>query len=274
LLAVYLSKTNSEGDHDFVLPSDVDGIGLLEGFWSAFLQSPERQAQVAANQISYAWDALIEKFVEHLLAGSQYFASHPSIGDQEQTLRLLAREPRTRRRMLAKKLLNLIERTPGSHRATSVFFSSNPCYPYYIFLLLPRTEDISYAEYREFRLSLLEMYCKITKLQFPEARHIIGIATESGLIENRSEDVIYYDANEFSEEERIEARHCLETLKSAGMLGERTKFSAKELEYPMRDHHVKKKTLPASEWPTSYPRNKTCPCGSGKKYKYCCGRRF
>lgn len=58
LLGFYLSKINAEEEHDFIFPSDVNGFALSEGFWSKFVQSQERQAQIEANQISYAWDAL------------------------------------------------------------------------------------------------------------------------------------------------------------------------------------------------------------------------
>ena len=176
--------------------------------------------------------------------------------------------------MLAEAIIGLIEKTPELYRATRVVLPSKPGDPYYFFLLLPRIEGVPYPEYREVRRNLLETYCMVTKLQFPEAKDIIGIATETGLEEDRSEDAVYYDASEWTEEEQAEAREGLRTLEDLGMLGKRTQFSWKEFEYPVLSPHHGKKVTPVSRWPTKYPRNKPCPCGSGKKYKYCCGKKF
>ena len=35
---------------------------------------------------------------------------------------------------------------------------------------------------------------------------------------------------------------------------------------------VDKKTIPPKESANKIPRNAKCPCGSGKKYKHCCGK--
>ena len=96
---------------------------------------------------------------------------------------------------------------------------------------------------------------------------IIGIATETGLEEGHSEDAVYYDASDWTEEEQAEAREDLSILEDLGMLGKRTQFSWKEYEYPVFSPHPSKKVTSVSQWPTKYPRNKPCPCGSGKKYQ-------
>lgn len=272
LLGLYLSKVNEEDEHDFIFPPNFDGIGLGEGQWNRFVLSQERQAQIEANRISYSWDALIEKFNKHILSGTQYYTSPPGIENQERILRFLAREPRTRRRMLANAFVGLIEKTPNTHRATRVVFSSKPNYPYYIFLVLPRPEGVSYSEYREGRRVLLEAYVRVTKLQFPEAKDIIGLATEAGPVNDRSEDAMYFDARVWTEKDQSDARDDLKSLEELGLLGQRLKFSGKELEYPKQGKGTRIKVAPVPRWPTHYPRNKPCPCGSGKKYKYCCGK--
>ena len=60
LLAFYLKDINDEGVHDFIVPSDAQGICITEGQWDDFQQRPERIAQIEINKISYAWDSLIE----------------------------------------------------------------------------------------------------------------------------------------------------------------------------------------------------------------------
>jgi hypothetical protein len=141
LLAIYLKDLNEHGEYDFVIPSDephkIDGMVIDEGFWEEFTKRPERRAQVEANRISYSWDALIETFNKNILANTQYRASHPSIDSSERIMRFLAREPRTRRRLLAQSLLELIQKTPLTQRATRVLLPSQEGDPFYVVNVRP-----------------------------------------------------------------------------------------------------------------------------------------
>lgn len=68
LLAVYLRTLGKDGTHGFHLPGRKEELALIdEGFWAAHLASPQWRAQFEANKISYAWDALIERFTERVL---------------------------------------------------------------------------------------------------------------------------------------------------------------------------------------------------------------
>lgn len=74
LLADYLKNLNKDDEHDFVFKDDISKFHLLflddEGTWEEFSQNPQRKAQIEANKISYAWDALIETFAKHALEGT------------------------------------------------------------------------------------------------------------------------------------------------------------------------------------------------------------
>ncbi len=132
LLAEYVSKLNDAGEHDFVFPKNISGVLLEEGGWAKFLASDERRAQAAANEISYSWDTLIEKFLHHLMSGTQYEVTHPEIREQERSFRWLARENRTRRRMLAKAIHELLAKTPRglpSFEAPPAFPTRGPLLP-------------------------------------------------------------------------------------------------------------------------------------------------
>jgi hypothetical protein len=241
LLAYYLQRLNKSGEHDFVLPSDLprperlDFLFLEEGAWVEFLRSPERQSQVEANEVSYAWDALIETFIHHAVGRTQYWTSHPALTDQEKMLRFLAREPRTRRRFLARTLLEFIENTPATYRAVQVIKPSRRGDPYYVFVLIPHLPSVSYDDYRVGRREFLLAYCKAAKLKFPEANDIVGIATESGRMDNRSdsaEDLIYFDARTWTDEQdRAEAESLRQDLR---LLTSVTKFRKKEYDYPIK----------------------------------------
>ncbi len=260
LLAQFVEKLNGEGEHDFAFPKDTAGILLHEGRWAKFLSSEERKAQLAANQISYSWDLLVEKFLHHLMSGTQYEATHAEMSEQEKSFRWLAREDRTRRRMLAKAIHGLLEKTPANYRASRLVKPSRPGDPYFLFLLLPRYPSVEEKDYRRVRAQMLREYCLVVKLHFPDAQHVIGIATET-LDGNdyRSEDFVHLDATEWSEELDRQARASKADL---GIFVDIKAFAGREQEYPVEEKKSKR---------VSISRNSPCTCGSGERFKRCCG---
>lgn len=200
LLALYLRDLNSDGEHDFVFPPDISGLFIEEGMWDESLSSSERQSQVKANEVSYLWDELIERFNEHILQGTQYYTTPPGIESSEQTMRFLAREPRTRR------LLDMVQTTSPTQRRTVVVQPSRPGDPHYVFLLLPHLPSISYEDYREGRWLFLQACCFVAKLMYPDALDIVGVATEVlTALGHGSEDAMYFDARQWTEELQKEA---------------------------------------------------------------------
>lgn len=230
LLAYYLRNTNKAGEHYFPSPPAQGVVFLDEGLWGEFERHPQRLAQVEADAISYAWDALIETFSTHAFARTQYFTTHPDMRDQERMLRFLARESRTRRRMLACLLHEFIAQTPNKdYRAARIILPSHSGDPHYVFLLLSEPEGRPYDEYREVRRELLAAYCRVVKLRFPDAMDVVGIATETGTDDRRSEDTVYLDARTWTEQDQVQAERFVADL---GLLREITRFSGVEREYP------------------------------------------
>ncbi|GLV55904.1 hypothetical protein KDH_27480 [Dictyobacter sp. S3.2.2.5] len=272
LLAFYRKDINSGGEHDFIVPADMDGLCIQEGMWEEYLSSPQRRSQVRADSVSYLWDGLIEQFNTHILSGTQYYTSHPGIEFSEQTMRFLVREPRTRRRMLAQVLLTMLETTSSTQRRTVVVQPSCLGDPHYVFLLLPHLSGVSYEDYREGRRYVLEDCCLITKLMYPEALDIVGIATEATPIrtEHRSEDAMYFDARNWTEEMQKEAR---DIQQDTGLLTNLTKHASTVREYPYQPKGAQHTShVPSTPQMKGRDRNKLCFCGSGKKFKRCCGK--
>ena len=241
LLALYLGKLNAEGVHDFVVEGDFDAVTLGEGIWEDFVNSPERKAQIAHDEISYSWDNLIEKFAHHLMTGTQYFGSEHPLREQEIAFRFMAREPRTRRRMLAISLHEVVDksRTAKSFSAR-VMTSEDERFPYYVFLFMHRKPDLTDDEYRNMRIHLLSDYCSVAKLVHPKAKDIIGIASEAGLPDRRSEDLIYLNARHWTEKDQERAKRKQDAL---GILKEVSSHAARGYEYPV-DHEGKPRRAP------------------------------
>lgn len=274
LLADYLKNLNEDGKHDFDLPDNIDEFDRVvlddEGDWKEFSRSSVRLTQISTNRISYIWDNLIDKFAKNVLGGTieNYGEREYSISEQEMTFRLMASEPRTRRRALSKRLSDLIGNTPKNKMGTqTILTDGNDDFPTYVFLALPFEKYMSYENYRRVRGQTLKDFCLLTKLRCPQAKHIIGIATESGQTKGRSEDAVYLDATNWTEENQRDAEEARDALIRGGLTREdfkETKIKVKE--YPYDQNQIKdfQKLKGRS-------KNLQCPCGSGRKYKKCHG---
>lgn len=230
LLAFYLKDINDEGNHDFIIGDEINAIALQEGLWQEFCESPQRLEQLKQNAISYSWDNLIEKFSFHAMTATQYFTNYLEISDTEIGLRFMAREYRTRRRMLMKGALEVFTNAPDGTYHVRCCLPSSEGDPYYFFLCLPQPNYASYEQYREYRMSFLEVGLMIVKLNFPEAIDIIGIASEpTNSSSQSSEDLLYLDARIWSEEMNEEAKIL---QKETGILTSSNTFHLNEKEYP------------------------------------------
>lgn len=261
LLGLYLRDVNAADEHDFVIRPGMTHIVVPEGHWHHYVNSPERAAKVDADKVSYAWDMIIEKFTHHTVHGSLEHTNATGFRDHERVYRVLARENRTRRRMLARELLDRIAATPAGGMSFRVMLPSKAGDPHYLFMILGRRAEWSESEYRKRRGALMMGYSKVLKLEFPAAKLIVGLATEpSAEGPGRSEDVMVFDVSEWSEED---ARHARELQHMTGWLKKVRMRREVESEYPV-PHQARKAP--------KIGRNDPCYCGSGVKWKKCHGR--
>jgi hypothetical protein len=162
--------------------------------------------------------------------------------------------------MLATGLVEVVSETlPDWGRRSRHLLPSRPGDPYYVFLLLWRPPTETYERFREARRNLLEVYCRVLKTIYPDAEDIVGVATEDRTAQSRSEDVIYFDAREWSEQDQSEALSLQEDL---DILREYQRFDTRVQEYP--EIQVDTQNVKGRD------RNRACSCGSGKKAKKCC----
>ena len=229
LLAYYLTHLNSNKEYDFVFQDDVTTVTLDAGSWQEFARSPQRASQIEANEISYVWDDIIERFTHHFLQGTSQFLSSTTLSSQELILRFYAREPRLRRRVLSSAIIDMVRTTPPDCRRLRVLPPSRPGDPYFVLLLLPQLGGRSNAEYRYVRRKYLEACCRVVKLCNPDALDIVGFASETSATIGRSEDAIYFDGRLWTEEIANASREEQETL---GILTKATVIHGVELDYP------------------------------------------
>jgi hypothetical protein len=262
LLANYL-QTMKGNRHGFSFPEGDDTVVLEKGDWVDFQKSSHRSARVEADKVSYLWDEVIEKFNKNILEGTSAHGSTPLIRERERIMRFFAGEPRLRRRVLAEALLGLVEKAKPKERTVRVVPAVLPGEPHYCFLALANVFSRPEDEYRSVRAHLLEALCLVTRLVYPKALDVIGFATEPGVDTIwRSEDALYFDARNWTEELETQARKLQSDL---GLLTNLTMSGVHIREYPLPG-----RAGPVNPGPN--PRNKLCPCGSGKKYKKCHGR--
>lgn len=269
LLAHYLSNFDDDNAHSFKPSGASDDFSLIldEGLWSRYNISNKRALQISENEISYSWDNLIEKFIYHITSGTSYLLSHPTISEQELVLRLLIMENRTHRRFLATSIHEIIFKAGENLKASRTILPSNPDKPCYVFLIVPKSNIKTYERYRKVRGELLAIYLKLAKLKNPSFNNFIGIATENGFSDDRSEDMIYMDATSWTEEEFENARKDEKYMLENEFLGKTIMHRTTTMEYPDG------KPITEVSGMKGYERNHRCPCGSGKKFKNCCGKK-
>ena len=266
LLAFYLIHMNEKGEHDFTFEKEFKGVFLEEGFWKDFCDSPERKEQLRQDKVGYIWDDLIEKFSHHALNATQYYTDHIELSNTEICLRFMAREQRLARRLIAKGFVDMYTSTSDGMRRNRYFKSFTDSGPFYVFLSLPQPDFTSYDQYRKNRSNLLKACCMVVKYKFPEAHDIVGIAFQPVRPNvGSSEDLLYLDARVWSDELNHEAE-CLH--RDLGIFASGTTHNIYEQEYPEPANTKFIRT----RRPPKVGRNERCPCGSGKKYKKCCGR--
>jgi len=210
LLAHYVTTLNSAGEHGFAFDQNTDAVWFLEGSWEGISGDPRYAAKKKADQNSYAWDALIETFNRNLRAGTLAADNDVPLENHERGLRMMAGEPRLSRRTLMAALFDLLTTAPKNKTATRLVLSKQYPERAFQFIVDPKPDHLSYEQYRERRSALLAAYCHVAKLRAPQLRHIIGIATEPLGARGRSEDLVYLNAEKWTEENEAEARQLQE----------------------------------------------------------------
>lgn len=236
LLAEYLMNFNeSRGKRDFehLVSLNMDHLYLEEGIWENYIKNEQYLARKSADEISYFWDYIIERFTEHAMNGTQYISNPQGVTGTERALRMMGSERRFARRILSKSLYEIIIKQDNKN--TRRRYTKSPEDPSggYAFLAMRQDSTLTEEAYRERRGNLLYAMCLVYKYKFPELKRITGIATEIAEPSSAqfSEDLIYLDIDELSPQQVEDAKAFSEGI---GIMRDdnMTWHAINELEYP------------------------------------------
>lgn len=260
LLAQHLTgimRNNAQTLHG-LSETEYTQISFEEGLWDELIISSQYKMWRNSLKKSYFWDSLLQKTFFFIENGMSEGTTSPSIQAQSELFYILGRENRTQRLSLSEAFLSFLESMPPNFRGTRIIYSESEPDVCYVLLLLPYNHDESYEEYRKMRREMLQDYCLIAKTDFPNVEQVIGVAHESAETGPSTEDFLCMDTREWSEQDQENAITLKLNYKKYNFLGERKYI------------HNTQQLIPSSV--KGRDRNKPCPCGSGKKYKKCCGK--
>ena len=272
MLARYLSTTDDKGIHNFnfidkknndFFNKDDKKHNLIifeKDAWENINNNPQYLNKKKADEISYAWDYLLEKSIKHYMSGTQLYRNESIEGKTDVELfTILSSFNRFERRIIGQNIIDVMEKTERNCRRTREILINDTVL---IIFILPRMIDDD-KKYRDTRKILLERYLYAAKVQNVDMNKFIGVALESKYDTSESEDFAYLNTSNWNNEDLIRAKKIEELLIKQGLLSKRTKKVYQVEEYPTINFDIKM---------NGNNRNKPCPCGSGKKFKKCCGK--
>ena len=247
--------------YDLTHENGKSGVILIEeGLWDDLVVSLKYQEWKKQVEISYFWDSLLQKtfyFIENGIS----LTTSPTIDAQSKLFQYLAREDRFHRAALSQGFLSFVKDMPDDFRGTRIIYSHEDPTVCYVLFLLPRESYMNDEDYRKVRFDMLRDYCLIAKGEHPLVQMVVGVAHESNEQNGSSEDFVTLDAEDWTEELQEQAMKLKDEYTQLGLLGKRNYVG---FSYNRTDSPNIRKMKGAD-------RNKPCPCGSGKKYKKCCG---
>lgn len=263
LLANYFQNFDNKTNEYFIGVTDqrANGVMIAEGEWMNFIKKIEYKKRKDANRISEFWDDLLQYTVQNALDG--VLGGNGNTFRGKSAIYEMAKEPRFSRRMLSQLMTNSIKKFPGDGQQIMQNLLMMPSFyekKAYAFLQIhhPKIEDYD-NEYRPKRRALLELACGVIKNKNPHYEQIIGIAIDAPKFNLRnSEDFILLNCEEWSDDDKEYYANL-----------------NKNFHY-LETGNLEKSLITIHDFPpnaSKISRNAPCTCGSGKKYKRCCGKQ-
>lgn len=175
----------------------------------------------------------------------------------------MAIEDRLSRRIFSNAMLGAIDRCEQDQIRMTAFMSRVTSGLLYIFLQVDSIRFSGFREYIEARRNMLERYVYFAKAKCTEENvridKVVGIVIEPPKYRQvRGTDMVYA---EFKDWPQTEQEYWNSERIKQGV------FRQKISDW----NHLFDREWPDSDKPRKIGVNEKCPCGSGKKYKKCCG---
>lgn len=212
LLGYYLSESNKDRDPGFYV-NDSEAVVVETGLYDSIRSLPQFRRGKELDAGSYFIDRFIEYFGSHARDNTWHFSNAEDFDSVTMGIREFASESRVGRRILADSIQEKVKSLKPGQRGVRLLLSPTNPSTMYVWLVVPVSDHFkSYQKYRDFRAGLLIAYCKSAKLLKPERNIVVGVATDPPSGNGGSEDMIYLDTSEWSEEDYAESQEIREKL--------------------------------------------------------------
>jgi hypothetical protein len=247
---------------------DINALMVGEGEWEDLIKLPQYNATTLANKHSYLWDEVIDRTCDNWLQGR--LLGDTDLLNQRSAIHEMAKEPRFMRRAIVERMYKSINAFPNERNRLSRLMSFYPSHNEekgYVFLQLwvPPQQRGHEAEFRAKRQEVLRIACGVTKNKMPHLNTIVGIAIEPPKLTRMiGEDFVLLDCRNWTDtlrKEYEELNKSWEFYETSAL--NRYEETVTEFVQPSSPVRVAQRR--------KVGRNERCPCGSGKKYKNCCG---
>lgn len=262
LLAFYLQEQTPSGYGSLPFARNPVGadrfIIIPEGEWNGYVCSEAYRVRSRLRERARAWFDLIEPFSKAVLAANTGEADETPFEVHELVLRAAATENLVSRARLGTAFIEKYESVPVGVRTSRAAPSLSHPGRVYLFVFVPWIRhSATYEEYRAYRLEVMRAYAHVAPLKFIGMTELIVVGAqtpdETG---TRSETMIYC---------RYDGRLTPEQVAQATELMESEQILVDAPTMALRVDS------PVSRRQRRYGRNESCPCGSLKKNKKCCG---
>lgn len=211
LLAAYLRTMDESGTRNVFLHSSQmnpapDIIVFDDTRFKNLCNDAAYRRKKQADEISYLWDALIERLVENANPTVRSFFADRTTQDVESILRLMAAESRFRRRQLAGSLLGALHKVEPGQQLSRISFDENATQTVFVFFVVPRATSQSFQEYWEYRIATLHALVLTAKLIAKQGTTFVGISFDNPHNDVRDgafEQVVAISQNSWTDEELL-----------------------------------------------------------------------
>ncbi|AUH51791.1 hypothetical protein CXB49_13655 [Chromobacterium sp. ATCC 53434] len=182
LLALYVQNGSDFGLIDPATNHPVLAI-ITEGIWAATIKHTDYLARNRDLESSYAWDRLIESYVDDLLTGGMFDMFRNEVTQNELALVAMALQPRGHRANLADSLLEFLRPDHARVAARVVVADNDTAFVF-------TTGDTSDREHRSRELFLR---CFVVRGRCKSVKTIVGIAIDRPQAgkHGHSSDILY-----------------------------------------------------------------------------------